>query len=90
MDGGPSAADLPAKGVAVDVEVRLFAGFRQGRFKRQTVSLPEGALLRDVIGLLDIAEEEVSIRLINGHYSPLDQELVANDIVSLFPAVAGG
>ena len=72
------------------VEVRLFALFREGRFKRRTIELPEQTPLRHLLEELGILEEEVSIPLVNGRYSNLDRQLCANDVVSVFPAVGGG
>ena len=72
------------------VEVRLFAGFRKGRFDKQTTELPEGASLRDLVRQLEIPEEEVALPLINGRYGDLDRRLADSDVVSMFPAVAGG
>jgi sulfur carrier protein len=72
------------------LEVRLFAVFRQGRFNRTAMDLPEGTPLRDLILQLEIPEKEVSLPLVNGQYSPLDRVLAAGDIVALFPAVGGG
>ncbi len=72
------------------VEVRLFAGFRRGRLGRQTMDLPEGTSLRELVRQLEIPEEEVALPLINGRYGDLDRRLSDNDVASLFPAVAGG
>jgi len=74
----------------MQVEVRLFAVFRQGRFNRTAMDLPEGTPLRDLILQLEIPEKEVSLPLVNGQYSPLDRALAAGDVVALFPAVGGG
>ena len=74
----------------MQVEVRLFAIFRQGRFNRTAMDLPEGTPLRDLILQLEIPEKEVSLPLVNGQYSPLDRVLAAGDVVALFPAVGGG
>ena len=74
----------------MEVEIRLFAGFRNGRFKKRPATLAEGTALRDVVRELGIAEEEVSLPLVNGEYSPLDRVLRPGDVVSLFPAVGGG
>ena len=74
----------------MDVEVRLFAGFRTGRFKKRTFDLPEGTPLRTVLAQLNIPEKEVSLPLVNGEYSKLDRQLLASDVLSLFPAVGGG
>ncbi len=74
----------------MEVEVRLFAGFRGGRFKKRAMDLPAGTVLRDLLQQLEIPEEEVSIPLINGRYSKLDRQLADSDVVSIFPAVGGG
>ena len=81
---------MGAERFAMQVEVRLFAVFRQGRFNRTEMDLPEGILLGDLIRQLEIPEKEVSLPLVNGQYSPLDRVLAAGDIVALFPAVGGG
>ena len=72
------------------VEVRLFAGFRTGRFGKRTMELPEGTSLRDLVRQLEIPEEEVALPLINGRYGDLDRRLADSDVAALFPAVAGG
>ena len=74
----------------MDVEVRLFAGLRADRFKRKVMSLPDGTTLGELVRQLGIPEHEVSLPLVNGQYSKLDRPLSANDVASLFPAVAGG
>ena len=74
----------------MQVEIRLFATLRNGRFKKQLMEFPEGSDLREVIQRLDIAEEEVSLPLVNGRYSQLDHVLVDGDVFSVFPGVGGG
>ena len=74
----------------VQVEVRLFAVFREGRFKKRMLDLPDGSHLGDIVQHLNIPAEAVSLSLINGRHSPMDQALEDKDIVSLFPAVGGG
>ena len=74
----------------MQIEVRLFAAFRKGRFAREPVELPEGSCLRDLIERLDIPEKQVSLPLINGRHSKFDCSLAAGDVVALFPAIGGG
>jgi molybdopterin converting factor small subunit len=75
----------------MQVEIRLFAGLREGRFKKQPgTPMPDGARLADVLRLLGIADEEVCLPLVNGRYSSLDCALHEGDVVSLFPAAGGG
>ncbi len=74
----------------MQLEVRLFAVFRQGRFNRTSMDLPDGTSLRNLVRQLEIPEKEVSLPLVNGQYSALERVLVEGDIVALFPAVGGG
>lgn len=74
----------------MQIEVKLFATFREGRFKTRPFEVTEGITLREVIKLAAINEDEVAIPLINGQFSSFDALLKNGDIVSLFPAVGGG
>ena len=74
----------------MEVEVRLFAVFRIGRFKKRTMDVPDGTLVREVLQELNIPEEQVSLPLVNGRHSKLDQQLAPSDVLSIFPAVGGG
>lgn len=74
----------------MEVEVRLFATFRQGREKKQKLKLEDGTKVKDIVARLSIDEEEVAILLINGFDGELDRELFDGDVLSLFPPVGGG
>lgn len=74
----------------MQIEVRLFATLREGRFVKQPVELAAPCPTRDVLLLLGIREREVFLCLVNGEHSKLDRVLANNDVVSLFPAVGGG
>jgi molybdopterin synthase sulfur carrier subunit len=74
----------------MDIEVRLFATLRQGRFGKKKLDFSEGSKVRDVVEQFRIAPEEISILLVNGQNAQLDHPLQAGDVVSLFPAVGGG
>ncbi|WIV13883.1 MoaD/ThiS family protein [Proteiniborus sp. MB09-C3] len=74
----------------MNVEVRLFAYFREGREKKQIITLAEGTEISNVLDMLNIKEEEVSILLLNGRDGPSDRKLKNGDIVALFPPVGGG
>ena len=72
------------------IEVRVFATLRQGRDKVTMLS-PEGITCAgDILALMSIPKEEVSILLINGFHQKPETEVKDEDIVSLFPAVGGG
>jgi sulfur carrier protein len=72
------------------VEVRLFATLRDGRFKCEKIEVAARCPLRQLLNQLGLSEHEAAIRLVNGVNRPLDCELADEDVVSLFPAIAGG
>jgi len=72
------------------VEVRLFATFRQGRFKEKEMDVPEGSSLADLLTHLKIEEKEARILLVNGIAASPDHKLAPNDVVAIFPPMGGG
>jgi len=74
----------------MNIEVRLFASFRDGRWKKKFLSLEEGSSIIDVLHVLNINEKEIGIVMVNGSYKKSDTILNEDDILSIFPPVAGG
>ncbi|WP_074351800.1 MoaD/ThiS family protein [Proteiniborus sp. DW1] len=74
----------------MNVEVRLFATFREGREKKQVLTLAEGTEISEVLNRLNINVEEVSILLLNGIDGPVDRRLNDGDVIAIFPPVGGG
>lgn len=74
----------------MNIELRLFATFREGREKKYFLEVEEGTKLIDIVNKFEIAQEEVSIALINGIDGKLDRSLNEGDILALFPPVGGG
>ena len=72
------------------IEVRLFAGLRQGRQKIYQMESDSIATVQDIMDRLSINRKEVNILLINGFHQKPETEVKDGDIVSLFPAVGGG
>ena len=72
------------------IEVRLFAGLRQGRQKVYQMEAESIKNVQDILDVLNIQRSEVNILLINGFHQKLETEVKDEDIVSLFPAVGGG
>ena len=72
------------------VEVRLFAGLRQGRQKVYQMEPDSIKNVQDIMDALNIQRSEVNILLINGFHQKPETEVKDEDIVSLFPAVGGG
>ena len=72
------------------IEVRLFAGLRQGRQKIYQMEPDSIATVQDIMDRLSIDRKEVNILLINGFHQKPETAVKDGDIVSLFPAVGGG
>ena len=72
------------------IEVRLFAGLRQGRQKVYHMDPDSVKNVQDIIDALSIDRKEVNIMLINGFHQKPETAVKDEDIVSLFPAVGGG
>lgn len=72
------------------IEVRLFAGLRQGRQKIYHMEPDSVKNVQDIMDVLNIQRSEVNILLINGFHQKPETEVKDEDIVSLFPAVGGG
>lgn len=74
----------------MEVEVRLFASLREGRFKQQKISLDNGILMKNLLQQLGISPDEVSVLLVNGRDVSFDQKLKDGDVISIFPPIGGG
>ena len=66
----------------------------KSRFRRE-VKVDEGTTLSDLIRRFNISEEQAHLVLVNGHFvncgEPRDQRILSeNDVVSIWPPVAGG
>ena len=72
------------------IEVRLFAGLRQGRQKIYQMESDSISTVQDIMDRLSIGRKEVNILLINGFHQKPETEVKDGDIVSHFPAVGGG
>lgn len=74
----------------MDIRIKLFATLRHGRGKELSISLAQGATPKDAIDMLEIAEKDIAILLVNGRDGILDQPLSDGDTISIFPPVGGG
>ena len=74
----------------MQITVKLFATFRNGRFKVAEQEHPEGTDCRTIVLQLGLTEEEIGIILVNGRHAQLDHRLKEGDTLSLFPLVGGG
>jgi len=74
----------------VRVTVKLFATFREGRFKVEERDFPEASRVLDVLEPLNIVPEEIAICLVNGRNVNEEHLLKDGDTIALFPPVGGG
>lgn len=70
--------------------VKLFAGFRVGRFKERVVACSESTSIADLLAALKIPQAELGVLMINGRHAQLGQALNEGDSISIFPLVGGG
>lgn len=87
---GGRAPRSPAAAVPMHLTVKLFAGFRAGRFDATQLERPEGTTVRAVVDELRLPHDEIGILLVRGRHAELDTPLAAGDTLSIFPRVGGG
>ncbi len=74
----------------ISVMVKLFAFFRDNRFKQQEQQFPAGTTVREIILAQHIDPEEVGVTMINSRHCTLDQKPVQGDQIAIFPVIGGG
>lgn len=74
----------------MNITVKLFATFRNGRFKVALQEHPQGACCRSIMLGLGLTEEQIGVVLVNGRHAVLDQLLHEGDTLAMFPLVGGG
>lgn len=74
------------------ITVKLFAYLRRGRFKVKELDFPEEANVLQVLNALSINAEEMKIGIIfiNGRHAGFETVLKDQDVLAIFPPVAGG
>lgn len=72
------------------VEVKLFAHFRDNRFKAKNFTFEEAVPVSHVLEHLGISADEVGVTMINGRHCSLDTRLQPNDSLGIFPMIGGG
>jgi sulfur-carrier protein len=72
------------------VTVKLFAFFREGRFKVEEREYPEATTVSQVIEGLGIDPNEVGITMINSRHCQLETLVKEGDNIAIFPVIGGG
>lgn len=70
--------------------VKLFAFFRDGRFKEEGREYPPETKVGDIVIGLGIDPEEVGVVMINSRQAGLDIPVSEGDVVAIFPVIGGG
>lgn len=72
------------------ITVKLFASFRDGRFKEEDQEHQDGITLRQIVAQTGISSAELGMTLVNGCHATMDKTLSDGDCISLFPMLSGG
>lgn len=73
------------------VTVKLFAQYREGRFKVEERAYQEGISAQEIIDELGVAKElPLGVLMVNGRHKSQSYLLKEGDVISLFPKVGGG
>ncbi len=74
----------------MQINVKLFAYFRTGRFVSDTLEYPEGTSVVDIVRSLKIPESEIGIVMVDNKHGEVNDQLRDGARLSLFPLVGGG
>jgi molybdopterin converting factor small subunit len=77
------------------VQLKLFASFRQylpagAEGSAVELEMPEATRVSELLARIGVPEEDAPMILVNGRGIDSDRVLVENDVVAVFPAMAGG
>jgi sulfur carrier protein ThiS len=74
----------------MQLTVKLFAYFRDNRFKQQVMEYPDGTTVEDIILSVGVPMDEVGVTMINSRHCELQQMPREGDQLAIFPAIGGG
>lgn len=72
------------------ITVKLFAFFREERFKTEEREYPESTKVSDVVTGLGIDLAEVGVIMINSRHCLFETFLKEGDDLAIFPVIGGG
>ncbi|TKB25967.1 MoaD/ThiS family protein [Desulfopila sp. IMCC35006] len=72
------------------ITVKLFAYFRDNRFKVEEWEIGEGTTVGDIVDSLHIDREEVGVLMINSRHTEFGVHPVDHDVLAIFPVIGGG
>jgi len=74
----------------MQVKVKLFAYFRDNRFREEQREIAPHTRVVDIVDGLGIDREEIGVLMINSRHCEFETELKPDDILAIFPVVGGG
>ena len=74
----------------MQIKVKLFANFRDGRFSVEDQEYPSGTRIADIIEKVGITPGEIGVIMLDNKHAEPEQELTDGANVALFPLVGGG
>ncbi|WP_331773803.1 MoaD/ThiS family protein [Sulfurospirillum sp. 1612] len=76
----------------MEITVKLFAQYREGRFKSQQRQYPKGSTAQHILEDVGIDKEKlpVGVLMVNGRHVEEDFVLEDGQIFTIFPKVGGG
>lgn len=74
----------------MQVTVKLFANFREGRFSVEVRDYRPGITVGEIVDELGIPRAQLGILLVNSRHVGVERELQEGDTLALFPLVGGG
>ncbi len=74
----------------MQVTVKLFAYFRDGRFAVEVREYRDNTTVGDIVDELGIDRQEIGITMINSRHCQFDSTVQQKDILAIFPVIGGG
>lgn len=74
----------------MEITVKLFAHFREQRFKVEPREITPGTTVGEIVDSLGIPRDEVGVLMINSRHTLFTATPNAGDILAIFPMVGGG
>ena len=72
------------------ITVKLFAHFRDSRFKVENRDIPDGTTVGDIVDSLGIERDEVGVLMVNSRHATFDSPLSEGCTLAIFPMIGGG
>lgn len=74
----------------MQVQIKLFAFFREGRFIKEDRELADGVTAGEIVDSLGIDREEVGVLMLNSKHCQFETVLQDGDVYAIFPVIGGG